>query len=156
MRRTDKEIADRRGIDEVIGKSTVCRLALVDGHRPYIVPLSFGYDGNVLYFHSALEGKKVKLLEGNPNVCFEFDVDAEPIRSKSSCGWTMRYRSVIGSGMASFIEEPTGKREALTCIMRHYAEGPYDFPEEMLRKTTVIKVVIAEISGKLSGFPKEG
>ncbi|MGB7631892.1 MAG: pyridoxamine 5'-phosphate oxidase family protein [Candidatus Deferrimicrobium sp.] len=154
MRRADKEIADRREIDEVIGKSTVCRMALVDGHLPYVVPLSFGYGGGVLYFHGAPEGKKIELLRRNPNVCFEFDVDAEPIRSNSSCGWTMRYRSVIGSGIASFIEDPPGKREALTCIMGHYAEGPYDFPEEMLRKTTVIKVVIAEISGKLSGFPR--
>jgi hypothetical protein len=121
MRRADKEIADRREIDDVIGKSTVCRLGLVDGHLPYVVPLSFGYGGGVLYLHSAPEGRKIELLRRNPNVCFEFDVDAEPVRSNTSCGWTMRYRSVIGSGTASFIEDPPGKREALACIMRHYS-----------------------------------
>lgn len=156
MRRADKEIADRGEIDKILRKATVCRLGLVDGAIPYIVPLSFGYDGNTLYFHSACEGKKVDLLRRNAVVCFEFDVDAEPVRSETSCGWTMRYRSVIGSGTASFVEDLGGKSEALKIIMRQYTEGPYEFPEEMLRKIAVIKVSIGEISGKVSGFPGKG
>lgn len=156
MRRADKEIADRGEIDKILRKATVCRLGLVDGAIPYIVPLSFGYDGNTLYFHSACEGKKVDLLRRNAVVCFEFDVDAEPVRSETSCGWTMRYRSVIGSGTASFVENLGGKSEALKIIMRQYTEGPYEFPEEMLRRIAVIKVAIGEISGKVSGFPRKG
>lgn len=156
MRRADKEIADRGEIDKILRKATVCRLGLVDGAIPYIVPLSFGYDGNTLYFHSACEGKKVDLLRRNAVVCFEFDVDADPVRSETSCGWTMRYRSVIGSGTASFVEDLVGKSEALKIIMRQYTEGPYEFPEEMLRKIAVIKVAIGEISGKVSGFPGKG
>lgn len=156
MRRADKEIADRGEIDRILRKATVCRLGLVDGAIPYIVPLSFGYDGNTLYFHSACEGKKVDLLRRNAVVCFEFDVDADPVRSETSCGWTMRYRSVIGSGTASFVEDLVGKSEALKIIMRQYTEGPYEFPEEMLRKIAVIKVAIGEISGKVSGFPGKG
>ena len=156
MRRADKEIADRGEIDKILQKATVCRLGLVDGPIPYIVPLSFGYDGITLYFHSACEGKKVDLLRRNAVVCFEFDIDAEPVRSETSCGWTMRYRSVIGSGTASFVEDLAGKSEALKIIMRQYTEGPYDFPEEMLRRIAVIKVAIGEISGKVSGFPGKG
>jgi nitroimidazol reductase NimA-like FMN-containing flavoprotein (pyridoxamine 5'-phosphate oxidase superfamily) len=156
LRRADKEIADRGEIDKILRKATVCRLGLVDGAIPYIVPLSFGYDGNTLYFHSACEGKKVDLLRRNAVVCFEIDVDAEPVRSETSCGWTMRYRSVIGSGTASFVEDLGGKSEAMKIIMRQYTEGPYEFPEEMLRKIAVIKVAIGEISGKVSGFPGKG
>jgi nitroimidazol reductase NimA-like FMN-containing flavoprotein (pyridoxamine 5'-phosphate oxidase superfamily) len=156
LRRTDKEIADRGEIDKILRKAMVCRLGLVDGAIPYVVPLSFGYEGNTLYFHSACEGKKVDLLRRNPDVCFEFDVDAEPVRSETSCGCTMRYRSVIGFGTASFVEDPGGKSAALEIIMRQYTDGPHEFPEEMLRKTAVIKVSIDEISGKVSGFPGKG
>jgi nitroimidazol reductase NimA-like FMN-containing flavoprotein (pyridoxamine 5'-phosphate oxidase superfamily) len=156
MRRADKEIADRGEIDKILRKATVCRLGLVDGTIPYIVPLSFGYDGNTLYFHSAREGKKIDLLKRNPVVCFEFDVDAEPVPAETSCGWTMRYRSVVGSGTASFVEDPGGKSAALEIIMRQYADGPYGFPAEMLRKIAVIRVAIGEISGKVSGFPGKG
>jgi len=156
LRRADKEIADRGEIDKILRKATVCRLGLVDNAIPYVVPLSFGYEGNTLYFHSAHEGKKVGLLKRNAAVCFEFDVDVEPVRSETSCGWTMRYRSVIGSGTASFVEDPGAKSAALETIMRQYTDGPYEFPEEMLRKIAVIKVVIGEISGKVSGFPEKG
>jgi len=118
LRRADKEIADRGEIDKILRKATVCRLGLVDNAIPYVVPLSFGYEGNTLYFHSAREGKKVGLLKRNAAVCFEFDVDVEPVRSETSCGWTMRYRSVIGSGTASFVEDPGAKSAALETIMR--------------------------------------
>jgi hypothetical protein len=77
MRRKDKEISDIALIEDIITKARVCRLALYDNARPYIVPLCFGYKDNILYFHSAPEGKKLSLLRNNNRVCFEFDTDHE-------------------------------------------------------------------------------
>jgi len=45
MRRGDKAITDRRQIDEIIRGSLVCRLALVQDGRPYLVPLERGCSG---------------------------------------------------------------------------------------------------------------
>ena len=59
MRRKDREINDKFAIESIIRKASVCRLAMVDGNRPYIVPLCFGYQGDALYFHSANVGKKL-------------------------------------------------------------------------------------------------
>lgn len=75
MRRTDREIANRKEIEDILRRSTVCRLAMIDAGRPYLVPLCFGYDAGILYFHSAPVGKKIDLLKKNRNVCFEFDAD---------------------------------------------------------------------------------
>ena len=152
MRRADREIADRMEIEDILRQSTVCRLALIDAGRPYLVPLCFGYDEGVLYFHSALVGKKIDLLKKNRNVCFEFDADTTAVPADTSCGWTMRYRSVIGYGIASFVEDPGEKRAALDIIMRQYAQGTHEYSDETLRKTAVIKVEIREISGKKSGY----
>ena len=52
MRRKDKEISDESGIRAIIKKAFVCRLGMVNGNKPYLVPLCFGYDDNVLYFHT--------------------------------------------------------------------------------------------------------
>ena len=147
----DKEIADREEIEDILRKSTVCRLALMDAGRPYLVPLCFGYEAGHLYFHSAPAGKKIDLLKKNPNVCFEFDTDTKAIPADISCGWSMRYRSVIGYGIASFVEDPGEKKAALNVIMRQYAEGTPAYSEETLLNTAVIKVEIQEISGKKSG-----
>ena len=152
MRRTDREITNRKEIEQILRRSTVCRLALIDSGRPYIVPLCFGYDAGVLYFHSAPVGKKIDILKRNGNVCFECDEDTIAVPADTSCGWTMRYRSVIGYGIAGFVEDLPEKRSALDLIMRQYAEGTHEYSDEALRKTAVIRVEIRELSGKKSGY----
>jgi len=75
MRKKEKEITDKTEIESIILRSSVCRLALSEDNQPYIIPLCFGYEENTLYFHSALEGKKLGILRSNNKVCFEFDSD---------------------------------------------------------------------------------
>ncbi len=48
------------------------RLACTDGRQPYIVPVTYAYDGQYLYGQTN-EGTKLNLLRKNPNVCFEVD-----------------------------------------------------------------------------------
>lgn len=154
MRRKDKEITSIAEIEEIIAGAVVCRLAMVDGDQPYIVPLCFGYKNHTLYFHTGLKGKKVDALKKNPNVCFEFDEDCRVLEQPDACGWGMAYRSVIGYGMASFVTDPEQKRKALDIIMRHYggAAGPY--PEAKIETTKIIRVQIRQIAGKSSPAPK--
>ena len=61
MRRKEKEIKDKKEIEQIFKYSHVCRLGIFDGKMPYIVPMNFGYRDNILYFHSALEGRKVDI-----------------------------------------------------------------------------------------------
>ncbi len=151
MRRKDKEIADGAKIESIIRRSTVCRLAMVDENRPYIVPLCFGYKGNLLYFHSARNGRKIDVLKKNNAVCFEFDVDYEPIKADNACEWGMKYESVIGFGKASFVDDVEAKREALDIIMQQYSSGVFTYPDAKLKNTIIIKVEIEHMTGKQSG-----
>ena len=50
MRRKDREITDRSKLEKIIKKSRICRLAMVDGNVPYVVPLNFGYCDGTLFF----------------------------------------------------------------------------------------------------------
>lgn len=152
MRRKDKEITDSSIIDEIIRKSDVCRLAMVDGRKPYLVLLSFGYEGNSLYFHSALKGLKIDILRSNPNVCFEFDVPGELITGESPCKWSVQYQSVIGFGKAEFLEKPDEKRDAFRVIMAHYSDQQFEFSDEKQQAVAMFKVSISELKGKQSGF----
>ena len=63
MRRKDKEISDESGIEAIIKKADVCRIGMVNGNKPYIVPLCFGYHDNVLYFHGSLKGQNLTSYE---------------------------------------------------------------------------------------------
>lgn len=154
MRRAEREISDPIEIETIIMRSAVCRLAMSDDNCPYIVPMNFGYKDNVLYFHSATEGKKVDILKSNSNVCFEFDIDHELIESPNACDYSMKYRSVIGFGTATKIECPSEKKEALSIIMRQYtdSEPNFEFAESSFNRTVLFKVLIKSITGKKSNF----
>ncbi len=152
MRRREKQITDRGVIESIIMKSSVCRLGLSEDDRPYIVPLCFGYSDNTLYFHAAQEGKKVEILKKNSTVCFEFDTDYEVVPSEKACKWDMRYRSVIGVGRASLIDDPESKRRAFDIIMKHYSGGEAGYSDAGIRNALIIKVEIENMTGKESGY----
>jgi uncharacterized protein len=60
-------------INNVLSSQVVGRLACTDGKQPYIVPVTYTYDGNYIYGQTN-EGTKLKMLRKNPNVCFEADM----------------------------------------------------------------------------------
>jgi nitroimidazol reductase NimA-like FMN-containing flavoprotein (pyridoxamine 5'-phosphate oxidase superfamily) len=148
MRRSEEEITDRTEIDAIIRQCWVCRLGLSDGEEPYIVPLCFGYDGEALYFHSAPEGRKIDVLRKNNRVCFEFDIPGEMKEAEQGCKWGIKYRSVIGFGTAEIVDVQEAKQRALEILMAQYSDKEYTFPDDVVTKTAIIKVVIARITGK--------
>jgi len=161
MRRSEKEITDESAIEAIINASLVCRLALSDGDQPYIVPLSFGYQDKVLYFHSALEGKKIDIIKINNRVCFEFDVNTEIIKAEKACKWGMKYQSVIGFGKAVLqsvigfgkavlVENIEEKQKALNIIFSHYSDRNSQFPDKAIKKIAIIKIEIESMTGKHS------
>ncbi len=152
MRRAEKEINDRKEIEEILSRATVCRLALCAHEQPYLVPLSFGYRDGTLYFHSAHQGKKMEMLAANGNVCFEVDIDCALEKSDTACNWTTKYRSVVGYGFASLIENSREKKEALDVLMAHYSDGDYTYTEEALEEVALFKVAITSMTGKKSGY----
>ena len=151
MRRKEKEIKEMIIIEEIIKQAKVCRLAMVDQDKPYVVPLSFGYDGSHIYFHSALEGRKMDVLAKNPHVCFEFDEVIKIMKNKEACKWGMAFKSVIGEGRAVMVDDLAEKTHALGVIMAEYSKRVFEFPKESMEKTAVIKVIITSITGKQSG-----
>jgi nitroimidazol reductase NimA-like FMN-containing flavoprotein (pyridoxamine 5'-phosphate oxidase superfamily) len=150
MRRKDKAITSQGEIETIIRRSTVCRLAMVAGNEPYIVPLNFGYANNCLYFHSAPEGRKIDMLHRNNRVCFEFDIDHQVVSGVKACKWGFRFQSVIGTGKAFFIEEPDAKKKALDVIMRQYTDKTFAYDDRIVSKTVVFGVAIETVSGKRS------
>ncbi|MEW6553786.1 MAG: pyridoxamine 5'-phosphate oxidase family protein [Actinomycetota bacterium] len=153
MRKREKEITDPAVIEEVINRASVCRIAMCDGGKPYVVPMNFGYRDGRVYLHAAREGRKLDILRENNHVCFEVDVDHELETAGHSCGYDMRYRSVIAFGKAFLVEDDDEKRRGLDAIMEHYGEeGPHLYREKNLSLTQVIRIDIEEITAKANGY----
>ncbi len=150
MRRREKEITDRSDIDAVIRQCQVCHLGLTDGDQPYVVPLSFGYDGEAVYFHSAKLGRKIDLLQSNPRVCVQFEINDGLITGPEACDWSTAYRSVMGFGTACLVEDPAAKHSALALLMAQYSPGEFTFSPTVVDRTAIIKVTLDLVTGKRS------
>ena len=59
-------------INNILSSHVVGRLACTDGEKPYIIPVTYTYDGEYIYGQTNM-GKKLKILRKNSNVCFEVD-----------------------------------------------------------------------------------
>ena len=151
MRRKDREITDFDAIIDIIKKCDTCRLAMNDGDYPYIVPMNFGLDvqdGQVyLYFHCAMEGKKLDLLRRDNRVTFEMDCDHNFILYEERMSCTMGFESVIGHGTMEFVADED-KFAALKILMRQYHAEDFKFNTDMIKVTTVLKLTVTEMTGK--------
>lgn len=59
-------------INHFLLTQAIGRIACTDGKKPYIVPVTYVYDGKDIIGQTR-EGKKLAMLRKNPNVCFEID-----------------------------------------------------------------------------------
>jgi nitroimidazol reductase NimA-like FMN-containing flavoprotein (pyridoxamine 5'-phosphate oxidase superfamily) len=150
MRRKEREITSQKEIEAIIREALVCRLAMVDGDSPYVIPLCFGYADCTLFFHSSGEGRKLEILRKNNRVCFEFDIDPQLKTHANACSWSMVYKSVVGFGNAYILTDPASKRNALDVIMDTYSNQSFEYSNAAIDETTVIKVEIDHMTGKQS------
>lgn len=148
MRQKNREITDRKLIDEIIRKSGVLYLAMADGNVPYGVPLSFGYDGCSIYFHCASEGLKIDFIKKNPNVCFTFVGEIVYQEKMSSCDAGTAFQSVIGRGKCEILSDVEEKRKGLDILMCQYTKSKLEFSEKAIQGVTIVKISITELKGK--------
>lgn len=60
-------------IESILSSQALGRLACCVNNQPYIVPITYAYDGKYIYGQSN-EGKKLEIMRQNPRVCFEVDM----------------------------------------------------------------------------------
>jgi len=147
IRRKDREIET----DDAVSLLTNCKYGVLstignDG-QPYGVPLSYVYQDNTIYFHSALTGHKIENIENNPRVSFCAVGHTNVLPSK----FGTEYESVVVFGVASEVQG-TERYNALLWLIEKYSpefikEGR-SYIEQKDSATKVIKITIEHISGK--------
>ena len=156
MREKEREITDRSEIDAILSKAKVVRVAFAVGDEPYIVPLSHGYDpgAGALYFHTAVEGRKIDRIAANPRVCFEVEGDTTVKEGgERGCAWGLLYESVIGYGTIREVSDPEERDAALRWIMRQQSgrDENWTFAPKVVALTRVWSLEIESVTGKRSG-----
>lgn len=149
MRKADREITSRAEIDAIIRGSDVCRLAFAVSDEPYLVPVSFGYDGDSLYFHTAEAGKKIDCIAANNRVCFEVERGVGLVEHPDKpCKWSFSFESVIGFGTVHELLTPEEKARGLNQIMEHYSGRRWAFDPAAMNSTRVWRISVSSVTGK--------
>ena len=153
MRRTDREITDEKKIAEILDSAKILHLGMVDGGRPYVLPLHYGYEfinGDlVFYMHGAKEGRKLDVLRAEPAVCVELECGVELVSGgEIPCRYGSLYASLIAEGRAEFVENEAEKLHALELLMRNQTGRSFSFSRAMAASVTVIKVTAHSYSAK--------
>lgn len=153
MRRKDRQITHPDQIQGILERCQVCRLGILDGEEPYVVPLSYGFIRNkdqfTLYFHCAKEGKKLDLLKKNSRVCAEISRSLGVVGKNTPCSYTTGYESVIGWGNIQVLTQKEEKAQGLSALMRHYTGQDFtQFEPEVLSRTTVLALPLQRLTGK--------
>ncbi|MEW8974310.1 MAG: pyridoxamine 5'-phosphate oxidase family protein [Tissierellaceae bacterium] len=179
MRRRDREMNREFGI-EVIDRATYGIVSVIDNEAnlPYSIPLSVARDGETLYFHSAMDGKKVRIFESSPSVSVVFvgetkipeiytkeELD-EMVKDKSKAGafiskvFTTEFESTIVLGKVRLIDDREEKINAMKVICEKYTPIKMEYfstaIESGLSRTNVYAIDIEEITAKRKKYDRDG
>ena len=153
MRRKDRQITEIEAIRAILDKAKVLHLAMIDGARPYVVPLHYGYtleNGVVtLYLHSAKEGRKLDVLQKNGRVAFVLETDVSLVSGGDlPCKYGAAYASVMGEGRATILTDPVEKTDALTMLMKTQTGRNFYITEAMTDTVAVLRIDVEAFTAK--------
>lgn len=158
MRRKDREVTDITEIKAILDLCKTCHVAMIDDGKPYLVPLSYGYEMDdgilTLYFHSAKEGRKIDIWKKNNRVCFEMSDEGKLIHAETPCNFGYYFSSVIGYGDVVFIEDEKEKCKALSKMFEQQTGKIIDFDTRQAESVCVYKIVSTDFTGKRKKMPK--
>ena len=147
VRRRDREIGTHEAIELLLNCEYGVLSTVGQDSQPYGVPLNYVYEGNRIYFHSALTGHKLENIQNNPKVSFCVVGKTRVLPEKFST----EYESAVAFGGASEIQG-SERNKALTLLLEKYApdliEEGKQYIEQKEHATRVIKIDIEHISGK--------
>lgn len=155
--RREREVTDIDEIRAILDKAKIVHVGMIDGTRPYVVPMNYGYtlENGVLtlYLHGAKTGRKIDVLRANPRVFIELDTDIVPFEGRTACHYGICYSSVMGEGNAKIVEDAEGKKLALTALMRTQTGRDFEFDDAMVSVVSVIKITLDYFTAKKRPMP---
>lgn len=163
-RTTLKRLPDRgrhdfETIATILDEGLVCHLGFVSDGQPFVVPTSYGRDGELIYIHGSSASRMLRTLEQGLPMCLTVTLIDGLVYARSVFHNSANYRSVVILGTA---EQVTGdeKLHGLHVITEHLTPGRWDEARQPtaqeLKASTVLKLPIDEASAKVrTGGPKE-
>ena len=159
MTRREQQVTDIGEIIDILEKSKVVHVGMVDGDEPYVVPMNYGYtlvdEKLTIYLHGAKRGRKIDVLRENPKVFFEMCCDVTPFEGEVACKYGNTYASIMGRGLATIVEDVEEKKKALSVLMKTQVSKDFTFEDKLTTVVSVIRIDTLEFTAKKRVAPKK-
>ena len=123
----------------LLRQGRIGRLGCIADDGPYVVPVSYIFEGDSIYIHS-LTGRKIKAMRANPRACLQVD------DIKDEYHW----RSAIAFGRYEEISDSDERARALDDLLKQF---PHLTPIESVpvhdgqSSVIVFRIRVEEVSG---------
>jgi uncharacterized protein len=157
VREPQRAVYDRDAVNAILDEAFLCHVGFsVDG-QPYVIPTSYGRDGDTLYIHGSAASRMLRNLDKGVPVCITVTLLDGLVLARSVFNHSMNYRSVVILGTATLVSDPAEKLAALRALSEHIIPSRWDDSrqpnEKELKATSVLRLPINEFSAKVRVGP---
>lgn len=157
VRESDRGVYDRDTVNRILDEGFLCHVGFIVDGQPYVIPTSYGRNGDVLYIHGSAASRMLRNLDQGIPVCVTVTLLDGLVLARSVFNHSMNYRSVVILGTATLISNPEEKLAALLALSEHILPGRWNDSrqpnEKELKATSVLQIPIEEFSAKVRVGP---
>jgi nitroimidazol reductase NimA-like FMN-containing flavoprotein (pyridoxamine 5'-phosphate oxidase superfamily) len=157
VREPQRAVYDRDAVNQILDEAFLCHVGFVADGQPFVIPTSFGRDGDVLYIHGSSASRMLRNLDQGVAVCITVTLLDGLVLARSVFNHSMNYRSVVILGTATIVDDPAEKLAALRALSEHILPHRWDDSrqpnEKELKATSVLRLPITEFSAKVRVGP---
>jgi nitroimidazol reductase NimA-like FMN-containing flavoprotein (pyridoxamine 5'-phosphate oxidase superfamily) len=157
VREPQRAVYDRNAVNQILDEAFLCHVGFAVDGQPYVIPTSYGRDGDVLYIHGSAASRMLRNLDQGVPVCVTVTLVDGLVLARSVFNHSMNYRSVVILGTATLVNDPAEKLAALRALSEHIITHRWDDSrqpnEKELKATSVLRLPIDEFSAKVRVGP---
>ncbi len=157
VREPERAVYDRDAVNRILDEAFLCHVGFVVDSQPFVIPTSYGRDGNVLYIHGSAASRMLRNLTQDLPVCVTVTLLDGLVLARSVFNHSMNYRSVVILGTATLVDDAEEKLKALRILSEHIIPHRWDDSrqpnEKELKATSALRVPIKEFSAKVRVGP---
>lgn len=150
-------VYDRQLVYEILDEGFVCHVSFAVEGQPFVIPTGYARVDDRLYIHGSQVSRMLRTLAQGVDVCVAVTLIDGFVLARSAFHHSMNYRSVVIFGRLSMVEDRTAKLAALRAFSEHVIPGRWDDVrgpnEQELKATTVLSLLLAEVSAKVRTGP---
>jgi uncharacterized protein len=157
VREPRRGVYDRATVNQILDAGFICHMGFTVDGQPFVIPTSYGRDGDTLYIHGSAASRMLRNLSHAVPVCVTVTLLDGLVLARSVFNHSMNYRSVVILATAKLVDDPQEKIAALRVLSEHIIPHRWDDVrqpnEKELKQTSVLRIPIDEFSAKVRVGP---